>query len=492
MSICGASGINARKEVQVTDPDELLGQLQKGSPSLQRIRMWYLQDHAIFSPVQKGTNATPSSTKSESYIDQMMVNHPKEKRRSNSVSFSEIQTIEVLEWQESNPPPQLQPTRRTSNSSHSVSFSDQPISPGSTKSSQNSTGCSSQQQQNVIALTQALVTLQQERNAAVKRAPNASNGVSIRDKNSILAELKARYEHKVKRLIQEISDLRRKYNEATQSNTKSKNQNETMLKSTRDNYYLDLSGTQGEMVAVYSDCKPIGDILNRKQDNQYIFNNKIRKLIEMIMGKGITFKHLSSKDNQFADWLKGNELKRKIIDLLEQQNNNVEGIIEDLKESKRKIKKMKKIIVENEEYNSDKKNMMEEEGRIKLKMSDSKIKVRHYNKCYDRTENMRMMKRTKDETERVREITGRSQRELQIFVIRKKLLQEQKKRLERTSEMQKIMLEKRQKEVLQIKYGRQTLAMMDEWIVKRNNLQEEKNKLLEEREKIITSKLEMS
>ncbi|GBC10653.1 hypothetical protein RclHR1_00980030 [Rhizophagus clarus] len=381
----------------------------------------------------------------------MMVNHPKEKRRSNSVSFSEIQTIEVLEWQESNPPPQLQPTRRTSNSSHSVSFSDQPISPGSTKSSQNSTGCSSQQQQNVIALTRMLhqiqadivvkeqlvsqleLTLQQERNAAVKRAPNASNGVSIRDKNSILAELKARYEHKVKRLIQEISDLRRKYNEATQSNTKSKNQNETMLKSTRDNYYLDLSGTQGEMVAVYSDCKPIGDILNRKQDNQYIFNNKIRKLIEMIMGK------------------EGNELKRKIIDLLEQQNNNVEGIIEDLKESKRKIKKMKKIIVENEEYNSDKKNMMEEEGRIKLKMSDSKIKVRHYNKCYDRTENMRMMKRTKDETERVREITGRSQRELQIFVIRKKLLQEQKKRLERTSEMQKIMLEKRQKEVLQIK-----------------------------------------
>jgi hypothetical protein len=37
--------------------------------------------------------------------------------------------------------------------------------------------------------------------------------------------------------------------------------------------------------------------------------------------------------------------------------------------------------------------------------------------------------------------------------------------------------------------GRQKLAMMDEWIVKRNNLQEEKNKLLKKREKIITSEI---
>uniref|UniRef100_U9U9Z0 Uncharacterized protein n=2 Tax=Rhizophagus irregularis TaxID=588596 RepID=U9U9Z0_RHIID len=37
--------------------------------------------------------------------------------------------------------------------------------------------------------------------------------------------------------------------------------------------------------------------------------------------------------------------------------------------------------------------------------------------------------------------------------------------------------------------GRQTLTMMDDWIVKRNNLQEEKNELLEEREKIITSEI---
>ncbi|CAG8831691.1 24465_t:CDS:1, partial [Gigaspora rosea] len=67
------------------------------------------------------------------------INHAnnKEKRRSSSVSFSDIQTLEVPQWQESNPPPQPS-TRRTSNSSRSVSFSDQPPSPGSTKSSQNS------------------------------------------------------------------------------------------------------------------------------------------------------------------------------------------------------------------------------------------------------------------------------------------------------------------------------------------------------------------
>ncbi|POG81964.1 hypothetical protein GLOIN_2v1501094, partial [Rhizophagus irregularis DAOM 181602=DAOM 197198] len=172
-----------------------------------------------------------------------MSNNSKEKRRSSSVSFSEIQTIEVPEWQESNAP---QPTRRTSNSSRSVCFFDRPISPCLSKSSQNSTGCSSQQEQNVIALTrmlhqiqadiavkeqlvsqleqtdqeytymraqyeqrladmqEALITLQQERNAAVKRAQNASTGVSTRDKNSIPTELKARYEHEMKRLIQEI------------------------------------------------------------------------------------------------------------------------------------------------------------------------------------------------------------------------------------------------------------------------------------------------
>ncbi|PKC57126.1 hypothetical protein RhiirA1_541764 [Rhizophagus irregularis] len=46
-----------------------------------------------------------------------------------------------------------------------------------------------------------------------------------------------------------------------------------------------------------------------------------------------------------------------------------------------------------------------------------------------------------------------------------------------------------EKETILLTHGRQTLTMMDDWIVKRNNLQEEKNELLEEREKIITSEI---
>ncbi|CAG8489476.1 20594_t:CDS:2 [Gigaspora margarita] len=217
---------------------------------------------------------TPSSTKSESYIDQMMANHAnnKEKRRSSSVSFSDIQTLEVPQWQESNPPPQPS-TRRTSNSSRSVSFSDQPPSPGSTKSSQNSYGLNTQQnaltltrmlhqiqadiavkeqlvtqleraeqeftymraeyEQRLAHMQETLITLQRERDTALKRAAHSSTGVSTRDKNSILAELKARYEHKMKKLIQEIGELRRKYNEATQVNATAKSQNESTLKSMR-------------------------------------------------------------------------------------------------------------------------------------------------------------------------------------------------------------------------------------------------------------------
>ncbi|KAG9307692.1 hypothetical protein G9A89_023257 [Geosiphon pyriformis] len=212
---------------------------------------------------------TPSSTKSESYIDQMMRNHlQNENRRSSSVSFSDIQTIEVPAWEEPGSSGQAQqPPRRTSNSSRSVSFSDHPISPGSTKSSQNSTGYSSQQQnaltltrmlhqiqadiavkeqlvsqleraeqeftlmrtqyeQKVDLMQQSLIQLQRERDIAMKRV----GGVSTRDKTSILSELKARYEHKMKKLIGEIGDLRRRYNEATQTSQLTKNQNESMLK----------------------------------------------------------------------------------------------------------------------------------------------------------------------------------------------------------------------------------------------------------------------
>ncbi|PKK56875.1 hypothetical protein RhiirC2_858433 [Rhizophagus irregularis] len=184
-----------------------------------------------------------------------------------------------------------------------------------------------QYEQKLADMQDALITLQQERNAAIKRAQNASTGVSTRDKNSILAELKTRYEHKMKRLIQEIGELRRKYNEATQSNTTSRDRNETILKSMR-------------------------------------------------------------------------------------------AQIEQLK-----------------------------------------------------SEKMQMMKRMKDEAKRVREMTEHNQREIQNLRRKEKSAQEQKKPI--------------------YKYisGRQTLTMMDDWIVNRNNLQEEKNELLEEREKIITSEV---
>ncbi|CAG8673638.1 13425_t:CDS:2, partial [Ambispora leptoticha] len=88
-------------------------------------------------------------------------------------------------------------------------------------------------EQRLAHMQETLITLQRERDAALKRAANAGTGVSTRDKNSILAELKARYEHKMKRLIQEIGELRRKYNDATQSNAATKNQNEVALKSMR-------------------------------------------------------------------------------------------------------------------------------------------------------------------------------------------------------------------------------------------------------------------
>src|SRR5947207_4585164 len=59
-----------------------------------------------------------------------------------------------------------------------------------------------------------------------------------------------------------------------------------------------------------------------------------------------------------------------------------------------------------------------------------------------KSEKMRIIKRMKDETER-------NQREIQNLRRKEKAAQEQKERLVRTSEMQKLMLEKRQKEVLQ-------------------------------------------
>ncbi|CAJ0837022.1 14812_t:CDS:10, partial [Entrophospora sp. SA101] len=267
-------------------------------------------------PVLSQLIKAPSTTKSESYLEQMLIaNHLRdEKRRSSSVSF--------------------------------ISFSDQQISPSSTKSSssQNSTGQSSQQnaitlsrmlhriqadiavkeqlvaqleraeqeftfmraqyEQQLAQMQENLINMQRERNSAVKRTQNSSTGVSTRDKSSILAELKARYEHKMKRLIQEIGDLRRKYNEATQKSNVEKNQNETMLRSMRSQ-------------------------------------------------------------------------------------------VEHLKNEK-----------------------------------------------------LRLIKRMKSETEKIREMTERNEREVQSLRRKEKAAQEQRKRLEKSNEMQKLMLEKRQKEVL--------------------------------------------
>nr|CAG8434626.1 1789_t:CDS:10 [Entrophospora candida] len=267
-------------------------------------------------PVLSQLIKAPSTTKSESYLEQMLIaNHLRdEKRRSSSVSF--------------------------------ISFSDQQISPSSTKSSssQNSTGQSSQQnaitlsrmlhriqadiavkeqlvaqleraeqeftfmraqyEQQLAQMQENLINMQRERNSAVKRTQNSSTGVSTRDKSSILAELKARYEHKMKRLIQEIGDLRRKYNETTQKSNVEKNQNETMLRSMRSQ-------------------------------------------------------------------------------------------VEHLKNEK-----------------------------------------------------LRLIKRMKSETEKIREMTERNEREVQSLRRKEKAAQEQRKRLEKSNEMQKLMLEKRQKEVL--------------------------------------------
>ncbi|CAG8447211.1 4533_t:CDS:10 [Rhizophagus irregularis] len=374
-----------------------------------------LHDDPILSQLIK----QPSSTKSESYIDQMISNHQKEKRRSSSVSFSELQTVEVPEWQESNAP---QPTRRTSNSSRSVCFSDRPISPCSSKSSQVSSqdsGCSSQQQQNVIALTrmlhqiqadiavkeqlvsqleraeqeytymraqyeqkladmqEALIILQQERNVAVKRAQNANTGVSTRDKNPILAELKARFEHKMKRLIQEIGELRRKYNEATQSNTTSKNQNETMLK------------------IMQKSARVQKKRFERTSERQKIMLEKRRK----------EFLQTNSKLKSVMSLLKRITTPKSIIKAIRNhKRQSISNNTEDGKETRRSSDDLSPIYDEVFASGYDKKKLLDEA-------------------------------------------------------------------------------------IYKYISGRQTLAMVDEWIVKRNNLQVEKNELLEEREKIIPSEI---
>ncbi|GBC24959.2 P-loop containing nucleoside triphosphate hydrolase protein [Rhizophagus irregularis DAOM 181602=DAOM 197198] len=416
-----------------------------------------LHDDPILSQLIK----QPSSTKSESYIDQMISNHQKEKRRSSSVSFSELQTVEVPEWQESNAP---QPTRRTSNSSRSVCFSDRPISPCSSKSSQVSSqdsGCSSQQQQNVIALTrmlhqiqadiavkeqlvsqleraeqeytymraqyeqkladmqEALIILQQERNVAVKRAQNANTGVSTRDKNPILAELKARFEHKMKRLIQEIGELRRKYNEATQSNTTSKNQNETMLKIMRAQIEQLKSEKMRAMKRMKDEAERAREMTERNK--REIQNLRRKEKSARVQKK--RFERTSERQKIML------EKRRK--EFL-QTNSKLKSVMSLLK----RITTPKSIIkaIRNHKRQSISNNT--EDGKETRRSSDdlSPIYDEVFASGYDK----------------------------------KKLLDEA---------------------IYKYISGRQTLAMVDEWIVKRNNLQVEKNELLEEREKIIPSEI---
>ncbi|CAG8540078.1 4243_t:CDS:2 [Ambispora leptoticha] len=221
---------------------------------------------------------TPSSTKSESYIDQMIKPAQHEKRRSGSVSFSDVQTIEVPAWEESAPP---QPVRRSSGSSRSVSFSDQQISPHSTKSSsQNSTSNSSQQQnaitlqrmlhqiqadievkeqlvsqleraeeefttmrthyenritamnqyyeEQITAMRDNIVSLERERDAALKRSGGGS--ISTRDKASIISELKMQYEHKLKKMSIELAELNKKYHASNHAHQQTKTQNDSAAK----------------------------------------------------------------------------------------------------------------------------------------------------------------------------------------------------------------------------------------------------------------------
>ncbi|CAB4434877.1 unnamed protein product [Rhizophagus irregularis] len=404
-----------------------------------------LHDDPILSQLIK----QPSSTKSE-----------KEKRRSSSVSFSELQTVEVPEWQESNPqPPQPTITRRTSNS--------RPISPCSNKSSQNSAGyCasdneSSRQQQNVIALTrmlhqiqadiavkeqlvsqleraeqeyfymraqfeqkladmqEALITLQQERNAAVKRAQNASTGISIRDKNSILTELKGRYEHKMKRLIQEIGELRQKYNETTQSNTTSKNQNETMLKSMRAQIEQLKSEKMRAMKRMKDEAERVREMTER---NQREIQNLRRK----------------EKSAQ--------EQKKRFERTSEMQKIMLE-------------KRQKEVL----QTNSKLKSVMALLKRITTPKSITKAIRNHKRQSIsNNTEDGKESRRSSDDLSPIYD---------EVFASgydKKKLLDEA---------------------IYKYISGRQTLTMMDDWIVKRNNLQVEKNELLEEREKIITSEI---
>ncbi|EXX51432.1 P-loop containing nucleoside triphosphate hydrolase protein [Rhizophagus irregularis DAOM 181602=DAOM 197198] len=369
----------------------------------------------------------PSSTNSESYIDQIIPNYSKEKRRSSSEYFGENQTIEVPEWEKrlSSVSPSEIPAVEESNSD------DEPISPYSTKSdsSQYCTSCSSR---NALALAHELrqihadiivkehlisqlefavkqytnmrnqyeqrlddmqEALQQERDAAVKRAQNAST----RDKNSILAvELKARYEHKMNRLIQE----------ATQNAT-SKNQNETMLKNMRAQIEQ-LKSEKSRMI------KRMNDVREMTERNQREIQNLRRK----------------------------KKAAQERMNRLERTSEMQKIMLE---------KRRKKVLQTNEKL----KSVMALLKRTTTPKLIAKAFRDHSapNNCEDGKE----PRRSSDDLSPIYD---------EVFASgydKKKLLYEA---------------------ICKYISGRQTLAVMDEWIVRRNNLQEEKNELLEEQERI--------
>ncbi|RHZ55274.1 hypothetical protein Glove_417g31 [Diversispora epigaea] len=196
------------------------------------------------------------SEESESYIDQMWATNKNEKRRSSSVSFSEIQTIEVPRWEESDPPQSSNRRNIKFNDDHHYNSSGGESDDAGMSFLQNAvltriqsdiavkeqlvnqlehteqefTYMRSEYEQRLKDMEEDLIGLRRERDTAVKRA---SNGVDIskHDCQPLLLEMKVRYEHKMIQLIQEIGTYRRKYNEATQACANMKNQNEAMIKS---------------------------------------------------------------------------------------------------------------------------------------------------------------------------------------------------------------------------------------------------------------------
>ncbi|CAB4439509.1 unnamed protein product [Rhizophagus irregularis] len=207
----------------------------------------YLHVDPILSHLIKQPSST-KRTKSESYIDQMIRNHQKEQDCTDCSSQQEQTAIAL--------------TRMLHQVQADIAVKEQLVSQLE-RAEQEYTNMRAQYEQKLTDMREALITLQQERNATVKHVQNASTSVSTRDKNSILAELKTRYEHKMKHLIQEISELRRKYNEATQSN--SRNRNEAILKSMRAQIEQLKSEKMRMMKLMEDEAKRVREMTERNQ-----------------------------------------------------------------------------------------------------------------------------------------------------------------------------------------------------------------------------------